>query len=100
MSTKIETPQGAGTKDLLAVEASQALERIRASKNITRRGMMICGQTMAEMLRLGWKKEQLDALEIIFWSCRDGNGEVIKHSSANVEISHANPNTKPAPSGQ
>lgn len=84
MSTKIEAPQGVGTEDLLAVEAAQALERIRASKNITRRGAMICGQIMAEMLRIGWKKEQLDSLEILFWSVRDGNGEVIKHSSANV----------------
>lgn len=72
-------------EDWLAVEAAQALERIRASKNITRRGAMICGQIMAEMLRIGWKREQLDSLEILFWSVRDGNGEVIKPSSANSD---------------
>jgi hypothetical protein len=74
-----------GTGDGLAEEATQALERIRAAKKPTRRGILVCGQIMAEMLRIGWKKEQLDALEILFWSVRDGNGEVIKHSSANVK---------------
>ena len=62
---------------------TQALERIRAAKKPTRRGILVCGQIMAEMLRIGWKKEQLDALEILFWSVRDGNGEVIQRSSAN-----------------
>ena len=62
---------------------TQALERIRASKKLTRQGILVCGQIMAEMLRIGWKKEQLDALEIMFWSVRDGNGEVIRHSSDN-----------------
>ncbi len=59
-------------------EASALLDKIRADKKPTRRGIMICGQIMAEMLRIGWKREQLDSLEILFWSCRDGNGEVMQ----------------------
>lgn len=33
---------------------------------------------MAEMLRIGWHKEQLDSLEILFWSVRDADGREMK----------------------
>lgn len=70
---------GLGASDVAA-----ALERIRAAKKPTRRGIMICGQIMAQMLQIGWKPEQLDSLEILFWSVRDGNGEVIRTPTPNV----------------
>ena len=31
---------------------------------------------MGEMLKLGWRKDQLDALEILFWSVRDADGRL------------------------
>ncbi len=54
------------------------LDRIRAEVKPTRRGIMLCAQMMADMLKLGWKKEDLDSLEILFWKCRDRHGDVRK----------------------
>ena len=45
---------------------------------------MICGQVMGEMIRMGWKREQLDSLEILFWACRDRHGNVISKPSPNI----------------
>ena len=59
-----------------ASEVAIHLADVRAKVRPTRRGIMICGQVMAEMLRLGWHKEQLDSLEILFWSVRDADGRV------------------------
>lgn len=59
------------------VEVSAELERIRAAKNPTKRGIMICAQTLADMLKVGWRHDQLDSLEILFWACRDRHGDPI-----------------------
>jgi hypothetical protein len=59
-----------------ASDAAKHLADVRAKVRPTRRGILICGQVMAEMLRLGWHKEQLDSLEILFWSVRDADGRV------------------------
>jgi len=58
---------------------SALLERVRADKKPTRRGILVCGQVMGQMLQLGWHKDQLDALELMFWLVRDADGRVIKH---------------------
>ena len=39
---------------------------------------------MGEMIRMGWKREQLDSLEILFWACRDRHGNVISKPSPNI----------------
>ena len=77
----------AGSAPSLAQEAAQLLEKIRRDKQPTKRGIMLCGQMMGEMLRLGWKRDQLDSLEILYWSLRDGNGELIKRPSLQNSIS-------------
>ena len=62
-------------------EIAVALDRIRSEKQPTRRGVMICGQAMAQMLMLGWRTHLLDALEILFWSVRDGDGRLLSQNS-------------------
>lgn len=62
---------------LSPIDLKAELERIRAEKKPTQRGVIICGSFMGKMLQLGWKAEDLDALEILFWSVRDRNGRVI-----------------------
>lgn len=52
------------------------LERVRREVNPTRRGQQVCAEVMAEMLKMGWQKDQLDELEILFWRCRDRHGNV------------------------
>jgi len=64
-----------GSADSLSAE----LERIRAEKKPTRRGILVCGQVMGQMLQIGWHKDQLDALELMFWLVRDADGRVIKN---------------------
>ena len=59
-----------------AADVAKHLSDVRAKVRPTRRGIMICGQVMAEMLRLGWHKQQLGSLEILFWSVRDADGRV------------------------
>jgi len=61
----------------LAQEAAELLEKIRADKKPTKRGIMLCGNALAKSLQLGWNKNQLGSLEIIWWSIHDGNGELI-----------------------
>lgn len=68
-----------------SAEVKAALERIRTEKKPTRRGVIVCGTVMAQMLQIGWHSDQLDALEILFWHCRDANGEVIRTSSPNTK---------------
>lgn len=64
---------------------AELLERIRADKKPTKRGVMLCGYAMARCLQLGWSKDALDALEIMWWSIHDGNGEIIRQ---NAEVCH------------
>ena len=76
-----ESPDGLAGQSLGAAPGSAAdvakeLARIRSAVNPSRRGILICGQTMGQMLQLGWHKDQLDALEILFWSVRDADGQV------------------------
>jgi hypothetical protein len=59
------------------IESKKRLEKVRNEKQPTRVGVHVCGEVMAEMLRLGWRKEDLDDLEILFWSCRDRHGNVL-----------------------
>ena len=76
--------------DLLSAE----LQRLRAEKAPTKRGILVCGQVMGQMLQLGWRKDQLDALEILFWAVRDGDGRVLKNPP-NAELCHGeNPTRK------
>ena len=64
-------------KHRIQSEISAALEKVRAAKKPTQRGIVICGQIMGQMLQQGWHKDQLDSLEILFWKCRDANGDPI-----------------------
>lgn len=59
-------------------EITAELEKIRALRKPSRRGILLCGEMMGKMLIMGWNKDQLDILEILFWTCRDGDGRVIK----------------------
>lgn len=59
-------------------QVREELDRMRAVKNPTRRGVMLCTQMLGQMLQLGWPKETMDSFEILFWATRDGNGEMLK----------------------
>ena len=76
VTEKQKTPAASTPASGSAVDVAKELARIRAEVKPTRRGILICGQTMGQMLQLGWHKDQLDALEILFWSVRDADGRV------------------------
>ena len=42
----------------------------------TRHGRRKCAEFLVEMKRLGWKDEDLDQLEQLFWQVRDANGNI------------------------
>lgn len=71
-----QTPAASTPARGSAVDVAKELARIRAEVQPTLRGILICGQTMGRMIQLGWHKDQLDALEILFWSVRDADGRV------------------------
>lgn len=53
---------------------SDELNRLR--KGVTKRGSKRCAEWLAYCLETGWKKEQLDELEKVYWKWRDKNGEL------------------------
>ena len=53
---------------------SDELNRLR--EGVTKRGSKKCAEWLAYCLETGWKKEQLDELEKIYWKWRDKNGEL------------------------
>ncbi len=59
-----------------SADVAKELARVRAEVKPTRRGVMIMADVMGQMLKLGWRKDQLDALEILFWSVRDADGRL------------------------
>lgn len=44
-------------------------------------GIKKCAEWLRYCLEIGWKKEQLDALEKIWWDFHDGNGNLLKYNS-------------------
>lgn len=42
----------------------------------TQRAIMACGQWLAECLRMGWSRDQLDALEALWWDHHDERGNL------------------------
>lgn len=65
-----------------AAAIAKELARVRDEVKPTRRGVMIMAETMGQMLKLGWHKDQLDALEILFWAVRDADGRVKPSNAA------------------
>jgi len=61
----------------LRQEAAEVLRKIRIDKQPTKRGILLCGQMMGQMLQLGWDKEDLDTFEIMFWITRDADGRLL-----------------------
>lgn len=53
---------------------SDELNRLR--EGVTKRGSKKCAEWLAYCLETGWKKDQLDELEKIYWKWRDKNGEL------------------------
>lgn len=43
----------------------------------TRRAIVGCGYWLAECLRLGWDRSDLDWLEALWWQYHDDNGQLI-----------------------
>lgn len=43
----------------------------------THRAVRLCGEWLAECLRLGWRRDQLDALEELWWRYHDDRGNLI-----------------------
>ena len=50
---------------------SDELNRLR--EGVTKRGSKKCAEWLAYCLETGWKKEQLDELEKVYWKWRDKN---------------------------
>jgi hypothetical protein len=73
----------------LREESAEVLRKIRADKQPTRRGILLCGEMMGKILQLGWAKEDLDTFEIMFWITRDADGRLLNHP----------PNSPDQPSG-
>ena len=71
--------------DIVQDEAAEALRKIRADKQPTRRGILICGEMMGKMLQLGWDKGDLDSFEILFWETRDADGRMLPRPK-NVQV--------------
>jgi hypothetical protein len=61
----------------LRAEAAEVLRKIRADKQPTRRGILLCGEMMGKMLKLGWDKDDLDSFELMFWITRDADGRML-----------------------
>ena len=55
-----------------------ATHKIKKMENNTptRKGIEKCAEWLSYCLKIGWEKDQLDALENIYWKFRDGNGEL------------------------
>lgn len=53
---------------------SDELNRLREGR--TQMAIMKCHEWITYCLRIGWKKEQVDGLEVIFWQHRDENGNL------------------------
>lgn len=47
--------------------------------NRTQRAIVACGHWLAECLRLGWSRDQLDALEALWWEHHDERGNFKPH---------------------
>lgn len=61
--------------------ASDLLAHVRTEKQPTKQAVVLCGQALARCLQLGWEKDSLNDLEIIWWSCHDRHGNVISPNS-------------------
>jgi hypothetical protein len=44
----------------------------------TQRAIIACGKWLSECLRLGWSRDQLDALEALWWQHHDNQGRLIQ----------------------
>ena len=53
---------------------SDELNRLREGR--TRKAIVKCHEWLSYCLSIGWKKEQMDALEKIWWEHRDENGNL------------------------
>lgn len=47
-----------------------------AERQKSRRAIVACGKWLAECLRLGWSRDQLDALEALWWQYHDDQGNL------------------------
>lgn len=47
-------------------------------KNKTMKGLRLCALWLAFCLEIGWRKDDLDFLEALWWKYRNGNGELIR----------------------
>ena len=71
-----------GSKEECIKIIEDILKKKPANKNfikpdgVTKRGSKKCAEWLAYCLETGWKKEQLDELEKIYWTWRDKNGEL------------------------
>lgn len=51
------------------------------------RGVRLCAEWLAECLRLGWKRTDLDWLETLWWKYHDEHGRLIEAAPASREES-------------
>jgi hypothetical protein len=56
-----------------------------AIRVVTQRGVIACGRWLACCLQLGWRKDQLDALEAIWWQHHDEHGHLLAPSQSEIK---------------
>lgn len=71
------SPENNAMQAELRAEAAEVLRKIRAYKQPTRRGILLCGEMMGKMIQLGWDREDLDTFEILFWATHDADGRML-----------------------
>jgi len=57
---------------------------VRRPDGVTRKAQEQCAAWLAECLRLGWVREQLDVLEMIWWQHHDKRGEVTPNAGVHT----------------
>jgi len=58
------------------------LKRIVRPDGVTRRAQEACAHWLAECIRLGWSKAQLDDLETMWWQHHDKRGELTPNNGS------------------
>lgn len=48
----------------------------------TQKALLRCAEWLSWCLRAGWKREQLNALEALWWQYHDRNGRLIERKGA------------------
>lgn len=55
------------------------------SKEKTKKGIERCANWLHYCLSIGWDKKDLDGLEKIFWTYKDGNGDLLTNQQTRQE---------------